>query len=114
VKSHKIQVTINGLEQPNLTEYLQREPSARKRANIIKRLAELGAMLEKIGLADLTRGSLASPHLPTTQKGSLPERRLLAADLGDDFFANALSSFMSPSSEDSADDPSTGRSLHQK
>jgi hypothetical protein len=113
MRSHKIQVTINSPEQPNLSKYLEHEPSARRRANIIKRLAELGAMLEKIGLADLAQGSLASPHLPTEQNRSQQEARLLGADLGDDFFANALSGFMSPPSQDSDDDPTPGRSIHQ-
>jgi len=109
MKSHKIQVTTNALEQPNLSAYLQVEPSAKRRANIIKRLAELGAMLEKMGLTNLTTGSLATSSPPMRINASAHEGRLLDADLGSEFFDNALSGFMTSPSQDSDNDPALGR-----
>jgi hypothetical protein len=105
MESHKIQITISELEQPCLVEYLKQEPSARKRANIIKRLAELGATAEKIGLTRLTTGSLMTVHPSIEQAGAREQSGLADAHLGGDFFENALSDLMQSRSQRSDNGP---------
>jgi hypothetical protein len=100
MKSHKTQVTTNAVAQPNLTDRLDRESSARRRADIIKRLAELGALLESMGLANLLGNVIPRPHIDDTSKVTSQEDKPANVELGDDFFTNALASFMSASPQE--------------
>jgi hypothetical protein len=106
MKSHKIQVTTNSAGQPNLTERLDREPSPRRRADLIKHLAELGAMLESIGLTNLL-GSTTS-RSDATNMSIVPssESKPINGELGLDFFTNALADYMPGSSRTSEKAPS--------
>lgn len=105
MNSHKTQVTTNSVAQPQLTERLNREPSARRRAEIIKRLAEFGALMENVGLANIVGNMVPRPHVVNTSEVSSLEDKPVNSELGDDFFANALSGYMSTSSQESGVEP---------
>jgi len=106
MKSHKIQVTTNSAGQPNLTERLDREPSARRRADLIKHLAELGAMLESIGLTNLLGSSTSRSDGIHMRIAPSLESKPITGELGDDFFTNALADYMPESSRASQKEPS--------
>ncbi|MDR6450300.1 UNVERIFIED_ORG: hypothetical protein ABIC54_000777 [Burkholderia sp. 1263] len=105
MKSHRIQVTTNSAGQPNLTERLDREPSPRRRADLIKHLAELGAMLESIGLTNIL-GSATCRSGGANMRIVLSSESKPIGDLGDEFFINALADYMPGSSRTSEKEPS--------
>jgi hypothetical protein len=106
MKSHKIQVTTNSAGQPHLTERLDREASPRRRADLIKHLAELGAMLESVGLINILESTTSPSNGTSMRTVPPPERKPIKGELGDDFFANALADFMPGLSRTSEDERS--------
>ncbi|MFM0125944.1 hypothetical protein P0D73_45195 [Paraburkholderia sp. RL18-101-BIB-B] len=106
MKSHKIQVTTNSAGQPNLTDRLDREPSPRRRADLIKHLAELGAMLESIGLTNILGSTTSRSDGTKMRIVPSPKSKPIKGELGDDFFTNALADYMPGSSRTSEEEPS--------
>lgn len=87
--------TVHEVEDAHIAEVLALEPSPRRRSRLLVRYANLGRMLEKMGV---TEGSGVGARLQpaiTISEAPQPQQPTVVTDLGDAFFANALSDFMS-------------------
>jgi hypothetical protein len=93
--SLKGRFTVHEVEDCHIAEVLAREPSARRRSRLLVRYADLGRMLEKMGVTGASGiGTVLQPAMAIS---GIPEPApTLNTDLGHTFFANALGDYMSP------------------
>lgn len=94
---HKGHYTVHAAENPHLAQILAGEPSARRRARLLVKYAELGCMLQNMGLPVMNSTLPSSgPPSPVVHVDDALDFRSGSAALGGDFFENALADFMSP------------------
>lgn len=87
--------TVHEVEDAHIAEVLALEPSPRRRSRLLVRYANLGRMLEKMRLAEGDGiGTRLQPAIAISEAPQ-PQQATVITDLGDAFFANALSDFMS-------------------
>jgi hypothetical protein len=99
MSTYKGHYTVHAVEDPHISEILAGEPSARRRARLLVKYAELGCMLQKMGLTDLSSNMPASRPAGKVVHVDNTEIKSASATLGEEFITNVLADFMSPVSD---------------
>jgi hypothetical protein len=97
--------TIHASEHPHLSETLAGEASARRRARLLVTFAELGCMLQKMGLTGMNKTISVSHPGSSAVHMDNTETSPASAALGDEFVTNLLATFMSPPPDATGDEP---------
>jgi hypothetical protein len=92
--SLKGRFTVHEVENRHIAEVLAREPSPKRRSRLLVRYADLGRMLEKMGVTGAN--GIGTVLQPAVAISGIPEPPpTLNTDLGNTFFDNALADYMS-------------------
>ncbi|MGF6539452.1 hypothetical protein [Paraburkholderia youngii] len=94
--------TVHQLEDPHLSEVLAAESCPRRRSRLLVKYANLGCLLEKIGLSQTNNNApFSHPDSPIVPMREANVQSISSA-LGEEFIANVLADFMSPAPDEPA------------
>lgn len=100
MKSFKGHFMVHQMEDPYISEVLSGESCPRRRSRLLVRYANVGCLLEKMGLTQMNNVVPLSRPDGTVAPVREPDSQSISSVLGEDFIANVLSDFMSPAPDD--------------